>query len=105
MPKQFDTISKVNISMACIILCSCFSTLINILIFILSGGFQHMDPEELFRNIFGNFGGAAGGGRGNMGGFRVDDMGAYEESNFGFGSTQEVTTEDACNSPARETIC
>jgi len=45
-----------------------------------------MDPEELFRNIFGNFG--AGNARG---GFRFDNMGDYEEAGFGFGSTQEVS--------------
>lgn len=43
-----------------------------------------MDPEELFKNIFGNFQGAA------RGGFRFDDAGEYEESNFGFGAAQEV---------------
>lgn len=46
-----------------------------------------MDPEELFRTIFGDFGKASN----RAGGFRMDDMGAYEESNFGFGSTQEVS--------------
>ncbi|XP_067944803.1 protein tumorous imaginal discs, mitochondrial-like isoform X2 [Watersipora subatra] len=47
------------------------------------GGFHHMDPEELFKNIFGDFQGARGG-------FKFDSGGDYEESNFGFGSTQEV---------------
>lgn len=46
-----------------------------------------MDPEELFRTIFGDFGRQAG----NSGGFRFDNMGNYEESSFGFGTTQEVS--------------
>lgn len=43
-----------------------------------------MNPEELFRTIFGDFQGAS------RGGFKFDNAGEYEESNFGFGATQEV---------------
>lgn len=62
-----------------------------------SGGFgpqgfsQHwqykstIDPEELFRKIFGDFKGGMGGG--TMGGMGFDD---FSESKFGFGSAQEV---------------
>lgn len=49
-----------------------------------SGGFQNfhgsIDPEELFRNIFG-------GGGFRMGGF---DTGDFSESNFGFAAASEV---------------
>ncbi|XP_022673409.1 protein tumorous imaginal discs, mitochondrial-like [Varroa jacobsoni] len=45
---------------------------------------SHIDPEELFRKIFGDF---AGGQGGNKNGF--DPFGA-EESQFGFGQAQEV---------------
>lgn len=52
-----------------------------------------MDPEELFRTIFGQFGGQ----NTRSGGFDFHNMGnfdsnyePYAESNFGFGSTQEV---------------
>ncbi|XP_070496457.1 protein tumorous imaginal discs, mitochondrial-like isoform X1 [Chironomus tepperi] len=44
-----------------------------------------IDPEELFRKIFGDFKGGMGGG--GMGGMGFDD---FSESKFGFGSAQEV---------------
>jgi hypothetical protein len=52
----------------------------------LTGGFEHfqstIDPEELFRKIFGD------AGLGSMGGF--SNFADFEESKFGFAPASEV---------------